>query len=369
MRRRLISGLLCLAWLATGVSSAAYDRRTHGSVTERAFDTSQSLRQYLRATGLTESQAFDPPAGPSPDRLADFVNDASARGWLIEGSIREDDYNLSLPGLGCLPPDNPPSAIDRLRHHFLDPLSGQGLHVGPVALGLPAPAWGTGEQGRGFGPEDNQFSVLDARLYQLRSLIEATVEERERQTALMFRSLGQVVHLIEDMAQPQHVRNDMHPSCENALSGRVIPEHSWYEEYIEARTRGLSFRGRPVRPLTIGSYPPPSLPTFFSYFTHTDLRRGLADFTSRNFLSSGTNLGASPPCAGRSEPPSMRTRPSMCPIRSSRRSGLGSTRRSGCCDARCRTPSRWRRSRMSQSPAGRSGTSTWRLAGWLRPTR
>jgi len=105
------------------------------------------------------------------------------------------------------------------------------------------------------------------------------------------------------MAQPQHTRNDAHPACANALSERVLPEHSWYEDYIEHRALGAVFRGRPTRPLTIGGYPAPSLPSYFSYFSHSDRRSGLADFSSRNFFSAGTNLGARPPCGGRGEPP------------------------------------------------------------------
>ncbi|HEX6210510.1 MAG TPA: hypothetical protein VF136_07020, partial [Methylomirabilota bacterium] len=205
--------------------------------------------------------------------------------------------------LGCEPPLNPPSAIDRVRHHFFDPGSARGLHLGLVSLGLPAPAWALGEQGRGDGPDQNQFSLLDARLDQLRSLIEASPAERERHTALLFRSLGHVLHLVQDMAQPQHTRNDAHPACDNALSGRVLPEHSWFEDYIEHRALGGLFRGRAAPPLTLGGYPAPSLPTFFSYFAHTDRTQGLADFSSRNFFSAATNLGSQPSCGGREEPP------------------------------------------------------------------
>ena len=116
------------------------------------------------------------------------------------------------------------------------------MSLGPLT-GLPAPEWALGELGRGPGATENQFSLVDARLYQLRSLIEAAPEERERQAALMFRSLGQVIHLLQDMAQPQHTRNDIHPACDSLLES-VIPEHSFYESYIEQRVRGARFRGR-----------------------------------------------------------------------------------------------------------------------------
>jgi hypothetical protein len=300
---RVLCALCLFLQIVIASAAQAYDRRTHGLLTEHAFDASPAVRQYLRDVGLHPSDVFDVAAVTSPRLLADLVNDGTARSWMAEGSIREDDYHTSLPTLGCEPPRNPPSAIDRVRHHFFDPDSLRGLRVGPVTIGFPAPAWALGEQGRGSGSEENRFSVLDARLYQLRSLIESTPDERERQIALLFRSLGQVMHILEDMAQPQHTRNDMHPACENVLSGRVIHEQSWYENYIEYRARRFPFRGRSTRPLQISSYPAPSLPTFWSYFAHADRRQGLADFSSQNFFTPGTNLGTQPPCGGRDAPP------------------------------------------------------------------
>jgi hypothetical protein len=250
--------------------------------------------------GVKTTDVLDPLSRTSSLLLSDFTNDGTALGWLIEGSIREDDYKTNLGVAGCEPPQNPPSGIDRVRHHFYDPDRNQGMAFGPFT-GLPAPEWALGEQGRGPGAGDNQFSLLDARLYQLRSLTEATREQRERYTALLFRSLGQAIHVLQDMAQPQHTRNDVHPACENALSGDLVPEHSWYEDYIETRALGQQFRGRPPRPLRISGYPSPSLTTFRSYFTHANERSGLADFSSHNFFSAGTNLDVL--CAGRERPP------------------------------------------------------------------
>ena len=304
MVRVLASFVAAVSVVAFHVSSSgAYEIRTHGQLTHRSFAESPAVQGYLNAIGTKVTDVLDAPARTSPLGLSGFENNGTVLGWLIEGSMREDDYHLDLSLLGCEPPRNPPSAIDRIRHHFFDPENGRGLHLGPISLGLPAPAWALGEQGRGFAPDQNQFSLLDARLYQLRSLIESTPEERERYTALFFRSLGHVLHLLQDMAQPQHTRNDAHPACDNALSERVLPEHSWYEEYIEHRALGEQFRGRPVHPLMTEGYPAPSFPTYFSYFSHDDRQRGLADFSSRNFFSAATNLGAWPPCGGRGEPP------------------------------------------------------------------
>ena len=293
---------LSVGWLTLAPSAShAYDLRTHTLLSERAFTTSVEVQRYLPNVGLSRTRVLDLGSATKPERLADFTNDGTPLGWLVEGSIREDDYNTNLAIVGCAKPRNPPSAIDRVRHHFYDPDTNGGLGVGPLT-GLPAPEWALGELGRGPGATENQFSLRDARLYQLRSLIEATPEERERQAALMFRSLGQVIHILEDMAQPQHTRGDVHPACETLLES-VIPEHSWYESYIEQRVRGGQFRGRSTTPFHLASYPAPSFATTRSFFTAVG-QRGLAEFSSHNFFTTRTNLWSLPiPCGGRVEPP------------------------------------------------------------------
>jgi hypothetical protein len=278
-----------------------YDLRTHSIATEQALGGSRLTAAYLRSVGLMPSDIFDREARTAPPRLAGYANTGTALGWLVEGAIREDDFKTTL--VGCDPPQNPPTPIDRIRNHFFDvQRGGEGLHVPGLVSGLPAPRWALGEVGHGGGPEDNEFALPDARLHQLRSLTEPSRPTRDRHAALMFRSLGQVLHLLEDMAQPQHTRNDLHPGCENALSGRVLPERSWYEAYVEHRALGTVFRGRPTVPLQLAGAATPRPDTFSGFFAASD-RAGLADFSSRNFFTSGTNLGGVlNPCTGLAEP-------------------------------------------------------------------
>ncbi len=151
---------------------------------------------------------------------------------------------------------------------------------------MPAPDWALGIQGR----DQNGFTLLDARDYQVQSLTAPTREARDRNTALLFRALGQVVHLLEDMAQPQHTRNDPHAGCVEFIAGG----HSWYEEYTEMRALRQNFRTRAqiAPPLVLGGYAPVSLPTYRDFFAEPNPgRRGLAHVSSRNFYSAGTNLG------------------------------------------------------------------------------
>ena len=56
---------------------------------------------------------------------------------------------------------------------------------------------------------------------------------RKAYWATLFRSLGDVVHLIQDMGQPQHTRNDPHAG--KLGRGWIAGHTSIYEKYIEAR--------------------------------------------------------------------------------------------------------------------------------------
>src|SRR3990172_6954443 len=226
--------LVLTPWLLVqGGSLAAYELRTHGEITRRAVEVSEGVKGYLEAVGIRSTDVLDPVTITPPGELARFDNTGTPRDWMIEGAIREDDFR---PHPGCRQPLNPPSAIDRPLHHFFDvQRGGRGITVLGLERGFPASDWAR-------GPDDtqNQFSVLDARVYQLRSLTAPTRDERARNTALLFRTLGHVIPALEDTGQPQHTRNDPHAGCFQFIAG----EHSWFEDYMETRARGIAFRAR-----------------------------------------------------------------------------------------------------------------------------
>ena len=223
---------------------------------------------------------------------------------MIEGVIREDDFAATPALLGCPRPENPLTTANRVLNHFLDvQRGGRGLTVAGE-VGIPAPDWALGLQGRGPGPSENQYSVLDARVYQYQSLTASSREMRDKSTALFFRTLGHVLHLVEDMAQPQHTRNDPHAGCADLLTP-IVGGHSWYEQYTEDRTlrRGSQRGGEPPPEIVLTGYEPVSVRPYRDFFTDA-ARRGMADFSSRNFLTAGTNLGSAPdPCGGLVDPP------------------------------------------------------------------
>src|SRR4029079_3052981 len=80
-------------------------------------------------------------------------------------------------------------------------------------------------------------SYRDARNYLYEALTGPTELERRKSFGLMFQTLGQVIHHLQDMAQPQHVRNDAH--CDSTICQMFDPRlysPSQYERYTDLDT-------------------------------------------------------------------------------------------------------------------------------------
>ena len=243
-----------------------------------------------------------------PDKGNDFLK---VNGRLMRGVIREDD----VPSFaGDNPQDDPYGSIFRVFSHFYDPINNIPLTVGGIHPGSifgdpnePAPGWAIGTQNifsTPILPDANRrkhFTVFDAREAMHRALtgrdgqgnqfVAVSQTERNKYWATTFRALGDVVHLLQDMAQPQHTRNEVH--CGRSYNFPTIPgcgHKSVYENYIDARAKGesfvvINFFGiNPVRtqaqPLTYTGYDIPSFSDYASFYTTREdnifARRGMA---------------------------------------------------------------------------------------------
>jgi hypothetical protein len=125
----------------------------------------------------------------------------------------------------------------------------------------------------------------------------------------MFRILGNVLHLNQDMAQPQHTRNEVHSGIYCSSHACPAGHTSVYEKYIDARaTNSKSFNTRrpfrqqlnitpAVLPLAV-PYPVPRFPRYSDYWSTAPgpqslLGVGLADYSNRGFFTAAKNFGAS----------------------------------------------------------------------------
>jgi hypothetical protein len=92
-------------------------------------------------------------------------------------------------------------------------------------------------------------------------------EQRKRNLAAAFRAIGQVIHLVQDMAQPQHTRNDSHGSG------------SLFEGFTDRIRNELPFTG----------YAPAKF-TSAAGFWHSADGKGLGNYSNTGFVSAGTNF-------------------------------------------------------------------------------
>ncbi|MBX3698899.1 MAG: hypothetical protein KF811_13890 [Dokdonella sp.] len=263
--------------------------------------------------------------------------------WLVRGAIREDDMGDGagwppLLGARCAwawfnTVGSQQGQLTRSLRHFYDPDSDHGLVVAFVSEYPKSVDWALGNADSFVSPAvpaegsaRNTYSYLDARnaywwaLTRRRSIETGspdTVANRDSDAkdrmilwATMFRSLGNVVHLLQDAAQPQHTRLDPH-------SGLDPAQQQAFEAYTNARILGFGDAGEFVRGFfssqAASELPIPDMgsygiaePVMFSiplrfFTTRSGLggpqtaflsRAGIADYSNRGFFTGGTLPGS-----------------------------------------------------------------------------
>jgi hypothetical protein len=264
---RTCLAILCVV-LFTSLAAPAYELRTHRAMTEAALSRSILAAGHLKRMGLSKSlsdksQRFPSSAGALM-RIDELIG---------EGSELEDTLQLT-----------------RVFHHFFNPANNAPLTVG-AELGFVSPDWALEERGEltSLHAGDQRFSFRDARHYLYHALTQRRPADRDVNWGLVFQSVGHIVHHIQDMAQPQHARNDAHcgPYCANAYPA------SAYELWTEGNRVGL-----PLDPLLAGyDVNTERYKAVFDHpraFWHTHgpaqlgSGRGMAEFANRNFVSAGT---------------------------------------------------------------------------------
>lgn len=229
--------------------ACAYDNKTVHMKINKAAGSQQSLSNYIKGNlGYT-------------DGIGKEFSGNEIIWWLQEGGKSEDN------GI-------------RYLSHFHDPLRSwdqAGLWGNDSAL-----VWAQRSDQSMFGT----YSWVTAR----DSFYQALTTGSEAEFATTFRSLGQVMHLISDMAVPAHVRNDPHPFSDpyedwTTVNQKVLP----YENYYPVKLTSFS------NPAPSATAPLPISPLWDKDIydgSNPDelwsLDAGLAEFTNANFLSHDT---------------------------------------------------------------------------------
>jgi hypothetical protein len=307
-------------------------------------------QQYVSIQGSASSPIFLPKTsfevGIIHAGIHSDVTSLDIPFWLMCGVVREDDIVGEPPGKPGDPSSdaNIDGTFSRPFNHFYDPVHNIPLTVlGFVTPGVKAPDWATGAKDSIGKPNvldpntKNHYTVFDVREAMFRALTQQTqnagiiqdlVNENTAQEydegflsslestrgaywATTFRALGDVLHLNQDMAQPQHTRNEAHNGEFGPLVRTLLTGHeSVYELYINARARGdarfifkfeknapvqiLPSNGPPIALTYNNGYPIPSGSNFtqFSNFW-TAAGSGMADYSNAGFFTAGNNLGGS----------------------------------------------------------------------------
>lgn len=281
------------------------------------------------------------------------------KSWLLRGAIREDDNDFRVLGIWSTNDKrdaDPFGQLLRAGGHFYDPIYDRALDYATECAEYGCTrslVWSLGRTSPLNPSTDsddterrNHFTWQDARNNQWWALTlkrdvladgydygDAGRDGNERlvRWASSIKSLGHVIHLLEDAAQPQHVRNDAHAPPVPALlmpgEGAADAAFEAFTDYRVVRNFGLATQpspaGNPLRRMVgdvlpaVNSLPPIHLgegniypgngtniqfSTAAKFFTTravetgTDVaslrnRRGLADLSNRNFFTSGTLPG------------------------------------------------------------------------------
>jgi hypothetical protein len=291
---------LSVFWLLVSAVSA-YEVQTHEAISKAAVEGSVlKMPNTLEQLGLRPLQIDDP--------RQTFPKSTPGGQMTIEDLIQfgarwEDDL----------------SVLQALRH-FYDPVGDRALDLPDTgtSLSTKSPDWALEDQGDYAIPAiaDQKFSYKDARSYLFNALTDPSDGERKRYFGLTFQTLGHVIHHLQDMAQPQHVRNDVH--CDHVFCAAVASitgERRFYAPSLYEKYTNLDVPSDPFQQilpkLPFGeegsaavysgnqSTTPFKSPRQFWRTTppNTDIStgKGIAEYTNRNFFSAGTIFAYSSP--------------------------------------------------------------------------
>lgn len=268
---------LAVPFLVFCNESMAYETTTHARITKEAV-----LRSVLNDPAVLYRIGLFPELPltrvhiPSTDVYSFKPNSKwSADAIVWYATVMEDAGHRSL-------------------QHFFDPSGDRPLQVRThitetVNVGMRSDDWalkGASNNPVFVEPPNQAWSLADARQHLLDAIVARSAVERDSSYGNFLAAMGHVVHHIQDMAQPDHVRNDVHCDAYLAcgllddLSPDKLYDPSAYERQI--RTDGYALYDTDnSQPVQFASYE--------SFWSNSD-GAGIADFTNQFAVSPSTNF-------------------------------------------------------------------------------
>jgi hypothetical protein len=273
--------------LALNFDGMAYEQSTHQILTQVAIDRSVLMTNpnLLPSFGY---QDFYEVAPTFDGAIPTFRANSALRDGVVWGAWFEDEVRW-----------------DVAFRHFFDPQwstsldgVGRGLTVPDSWVVAPLPPPQTFKVLGARSPDwileyriedPSQYYSFKKAQQQLKAALTSYYpEDRTKALGMTFQSLGHIVHHIQDMAQPQHVRNEPHIHDPGGHKEIRFPA-SVYELHTEANfNRTLDAKLRKQWP----TYAVPSFPRVSDYWFSSGPNRfsGMADFTARNFITFNTGF-------------------------------------------------------------------------------
>jgi hypothetical protein len=262
------------------------ERNTHPKITEQAIQHSKI------GTFLIQNFGRDFQGGTES-----IIAGKSVMDWLTKGSTDEDHplcrasnhfHNPRLPWNQSYMTDAPAVANTWCRD------------IWPVWAEFSNITWATGQATRdgAISARARQNMGWDnARTYFYTALTATTSTDRETNFAKTFQAVGQVMHLLQDMAVPAHVRNDFqsHLRANNIRDFSIFNPSTWtvnqFESYVKGKPQLISsLTDTVIKPNT------PAFPRATDFWDTTDTAGdspglGLAEIVNRSYFSDETIPG------------------------------------------------------------------------------
>lgn len=185
----------------------------------------------------------------------------------------------------------------RAANHFFNPLNDGPLTIAGISLfNTTSPNWILEDKGEISGnvAGAQEFSYKDAREYFYLALTKPAKTDRDKNWGRTFQTLGQVIHHLQDMTQPQHVRNESHLD----QGSMELLGIQWNPLYNPSLCEAWTLANPPAASVFSGYAPVYSdvdstvftTPRkFWTTSTGTGTGgKGIAEFTNRGFFSSHT---------------------------------------------------------------------------------
>ena len=272
----LLCAIIIIGSLVSG-KSHGFDKEAHRALSRRAVNpnvtNAAQLDSFLKSVLSVEF----------PQGIFQINGGQTTMDLIADGSVQED------------------SPVTRVIHHFHDPtrtwdLAGERFPPG-IPLGNSSVVWSQmSPQGACCG----SYAWKDARDAYLNALTSTTDSQRKLWYAKTFRTLGHLIHHVQDAAVPSHTRNDNHlQPFEFTKLPDGDPFHAWADSEVGLTgitnlTQALRFdpsilnqvSSNPLAPVPVARIIDKTDGDFGVLSPNFNI--GLAEYSNANFISRGT---------------------------------------------------------------------------------